>query len=45
MAPSINEEKRPTRKEKSTDKPKYEKPRLIKLEDEIKWSRGGCIST
>ena len=27
--------------EKKTEKPKYEKPRLIKLEDEMNWSKGG----
>ena len=28
-------------KGKKPEKPQYEKPKLIKLEDEIKWSRGG----
>lgn len=30
------------RDEKDLQKPDYEKPRLIKLEDELGWSRGGC---
>ena len=31
-----NEEKKP-------EKPLYEKPRLIRLEDEVRWSRGGQL--
>ena len=27
--------------EKTTKKPPYEKPRLIRLEDEMMWSKGG----
>ena len=27
--------------ERQRQKPLYERPQLIKLEDEIKWSRGG----
>lgn len=30
--------------QKKSEKPNYEKPRLIRLEDEIKWSHGGCPS-
>ena len=30
--------------EKSMKKPQYERPKLIKLEEEMKWSKGGVCS-
>lgn len=38
------EGKRIPKEEEQRKKPEYEKPRLTKLEDEIKWSQGGICT-